>query len=189
MSLVEPGDLNHQLRSARSWMKESVISALDQSDEASNMEDSALKESDEAAPKKPTQKKPVNTADSPLPQSLKQNQPSKMTPMPGGSQNLAAGQYDRMIEDMIRNESEAEIIQHVIKVERSEVAALVKQVARAKGRYLATLLESSKGKSVPSSRIEDLKQLRDTHEELLQGLNDLRRHILDGTVMVEGVRN
>ena len=90
---------------------------------------------------------------------------------------------------MIRNESQAEITQHVIKVERSEVAALVKQVARAKGRYLATLLESSKGKSVSSSRIEDLKQLRETHEELLQGLNDLRKHIVNGTVLVEGVHN
>lgn len=184
MSLVEPADLNDQLRSARSWMKESATLGFDHADIDENTHDMAAKEQDAVAPKKATK-----APSGPLPSALKQNPSSKVVSIPAGNQPVAAGQYDRMIEDMIRNETQAEIVQHVIKVERAEVASLVKQVARAKGRYLATLLESSKGKSVSSTRIEDLKQLRDTHEELLQGLNDLRRHILDGTVMVEDVRN
>lgn len=184
MSLVEPEDFKYQLRSARSWMKESTAAASERSENGEKMPDLAVDQPATEAPKE-LSKAPRG----PLPAALKQSPPAKVVAMPPSNQSVAAGQYDRMIEDMIRTETQAEIVQHVIKVERPEVAALVKQVARAKGRYLATLLESSKGKSVPSSRIEDLKQLRDTHEELLQGLNDLRRHILDGTVMVEGVRN
>ncbi len=185
MSLIEPGDLNQQLRSARSWLKASGPADLEAP--------SALKlEIDPASPppalNQANKSEPAPSDD--LPKSgQKDLQPKKARPGLGKSETVAAGQYDRMIEDMIRNESQAEITQHVIKVERSEVAALVKQVARAKGRYLATLLESSKGKSVSSSRIEDLRQLRETYDELLQGLNDLRSHIVNGTVMVEGVRN
>ncbi len=185
MSLVEPDDFKHQLHSARSWMKEKSMSGgFVPSDEAAETQDQTAIEDSDTTPKEATPK-----PHAPLPAALQQGAPPKVLPLSTGQASVAAGQYDRMIEDMVRTETQAEIIQHVIKVERSEVASLVKQVARAKGRYLATLLESSKGKSVPSSRIEDLKQLRDTHEELLQGLNDLRRHILDGTVMVEGVRN
>lgn len=185
MSLIEPGDLSHQLRSARSWLKESGPADLEAP--------ASLKVAIDPSPVLPMKSpapKPQAAPSGDQPQSAKQNKPSKKpVPTLGNNESVAAGQYDRMIEDMIRNESRAEIIQHVIKVERSEVAALVKQVARAKGRYLATLLESSKGKSVSSSRIEDLKQLRETYDELLQGLNDLRSHIVNGTVLVEGVRN
>ncbi len=181
MSLVEPADLNDQLRSARSWMKVSAAGNADNNDAVESLQTS--EQNDPASQKKA--QSPSGSLSAPL----SQNPPPKVVAMPTGTASVAAGQYDRMIEDMIRTETQAEIVQHVIKVERVEVSSLVKQVARAKGRYLATLLESSKGKSVSSSRIEDLKQLRDTHEELLQGLNDLRRHILDGTVMVEGVRN
>lgn len=185
MSLIEPGDLNQHLRSARSWLKETSPKELEVP--------TVVKldvEPPQALPEKAGALKPQEAASHDLPKVIPQQQgPKKHRPTAGKSESLAAGQYDRMIEDMIRNESQAEITQHVIKVERSEVAALVKQVARAKGRYLATLLESSKGKSVSSSRIEDLKQLRETHEELLQGLNDLRKHIVNGTVLVEGVHN
>ncbi|WP_282606856.1 hypothetical protein [Pelagibius sp. Alg239-R121] len=185
MSLIEPGDIKHQFNSARSWMKESTTADLDISVPVAKPIDPPA----ETAASAIAPKLKAGLSDK-LSQAVKQDKKlPKTTSSPGNSGAVAAGQYDRMIEDMIRNESQAEIIQHVIKVERTEVAALVKQVARAKGRYLATLLESSKGKSVSASSIEDLKQLRDTHEELQQGLNDLRRHIMDGTVMVEGVRN
>lgn len=185
MSLIEPGDLSHQLRSARSWLKNTGPADLE-SPPSLKVE---IGPSPDLPAKNAASKLQAAPADSP-PQSAKPaKRAKKPVPTLGNNESVAAGQYDRMIEDMIRNESQAEITQHVIKVERSEVAALIKQVARAKGRYLATLLESSKGKSVSSNRIEDLKQLRETYDELLQGLNDLRTHIVNGTILVEGVRN
>ncbi len=186
MSLIEPGDLSNQLRSARSWLKDTGPANLESPPSLKVEVDPSPGLTAKTSETKQFPTLPKATA-AHSPKEAKR--PKKPVPTLGNNESVAAGQYDRMIEDMIRNESQAEITQHVIKVERSEVAALVKQVARAKGRYLATLLESSKGKSVPSSRIEDLKQLRETYDELLQGLNDLRSHIVNGTVLVVGVRN
>lgn len=185
MSLIEPGDLSHQLRSARSWLKKTGTEELE-SPPSLKVE---IARSPELPAKNITPKQLAIPPAAPAQSSKQTKRAKEPVPTLGNNESVAAGQYDRMIEDMIRNESQAEINRHVIKVERSEVAALVKQVARAKGRYLATLLESSKGKSVSSSRIDDLRQLRETYEELLQGLNDLRSHIVNGTILVEGVRN
>jgi hypothetical protein len=209
MSLVESGDLDQHLHSARSWMKESAPPRLKNPGllNRPKLQDgptlhggpgplgiagqrpNTAVEAPAAKFTKPARPKPEALANEDGQKPAKQTTRTKAGPLSGNAQAIAAGQYDRMIEDMIRNESQIEITQHVIRIERSEVTALVKQIARTKGRYLATLLESAKGKNVSSSRIEDLRQLRDTHYELQQGLNDLRRHILDGTVTIEGIRN
>ena len=101
---------------------------------------------------------------------------------------VSAGAFVEQIEDTIQEQSKREIMSVLVHLKQSEIKALVRRVAHAKGRYLATLMELPRSQSSRKTAIEELSLARQEYEELEKGLEILRQLILDNDVQISGVR-
>lgn len=101
---------------------------------------------------------------------------------------VSAGAFVDQIEETIQEQSKREIMSVLVHLKQSEVRALVRRTAHAKGRYLAALMELPRSQSSRKTAIEELTLARREYEELEKGLEILRRLVLDNDVQVGGVR-
>lgn len=109
------------------------------------------------------------------------------TPQPE-PEPLSAGAFVEQIEDTIQEQSKREIMSVLVQLKQSEIRALARRAAHAKGRYLAALMELPRSQCSRKTAIEGLALARQEYEELEKGLQILRRLILDNDVQVGGVR-
>ena len=101
---------------------------------------------------------------------------------------VSAGAFVDQIEETIQEQSKREIMSVLVHLKQSEVRALVRRAAHAKGRYLAALMELPRSQSSRKTVIEELVLARQEYEELEKGLQILRQLVLDNDVQVGGVR-
>jgi hypothetical protein len=101
---------------------------------------------------------------------------------------VSAGAFADHIEETIQEQSKREIMSVLVHLKQSEIRALVRRAAHAKGRYLAALMELPSSQCSRKTAIEELTLARREYEELEKGLEILRKLILDNDVQVAGVR-
>ncbi|MGF1630962.1 MAG: hypothetical protein ACFCUT_15930 [Kiloniellaceae bacterium] len=101
---------------------------------------------------------------------------------------VSAGAFVEQIEDTMQEQSKREIMSVLVHLKQSEIKALVRRAAHAKGRYLAALVEMPRSLSSRKTAIEELSLARQEYEELEKGLEILRQMILDNDVQVSGLR-
>jgi len=95
---------------------------------------------------------------------------------------LTAGAFVDEIEDSIQ-----EIMSVLVHLKQSEIRALVRRTAQAKGRYLAALMEMPRSQASRKTALQELALARQEYEELEKGLEILRQLILDNDVQIGGV--
>ena len=100
---------------------------------------------------------------------------------------LSAGAFVEHIEDSIQEQSKREIMSVLVQLKQSEIRALVRRAAHAKGRYLAALMEMPRTQCSRKTAVEELALARQEYEELEKGLELLRQLILDNDVQISGV--
>lgn len=100
---------------------------------------------------------------------------------------LSAGAFVEQIEDSIQEQSKREIMAVLVHLKQSEVRALVRRAAHAKGRYLAALMEMPRTQSSRKTAVEELALARQEYEELEKGLEILRQMVLDNDLQITGV--
>ena len=101
---------------------------------------------------------------------------------------VSAGAFVEQIEETIQEQSKREIMSVLVHLKQSEIRALVRRAAHAKGRYLAALMELPRSQCSRKTAVEELSLARREYEELERGLEVLRRLILDNDVQIGGVR-
>ena len=101
---------------------------------------------------------------------------------------VSAGAFVEQIEETIQEQSKREIMSVLVHLKQSEIRALVRRAAHAKGRYLAALMELPRSQCSRKTAIEELTLARQEYEELEKGLEVLRQLILDNDVQITGVR-
>lgn len=101
---------------------------------------------------------------------------------------VSAGAFVEQIEETIQEQSKREIMSVLVHLKQSEIRALVRRTAHAKGRYLAALMELPRSQCSRKTAIEELTLARQEYEELEKGLEILRQMILDNDVQIGGVR-
>lgn len=100
---------------------------------------------------------------------------------------LTAGAFVEQIEDTIQEHSKREIMSVLVHLKQSEIRALARRTAHAKGRYLAALMEMPRSQCSRKTAVEQLTLARQEYEELEKGLEILRQLILDNDVQINGV--
>lgn len=100
---------------------------------------------------------------------------------------LSAGAFAEQIEDTIQEQSKREIMSVLVHLKQSELRALARRAAHAKGRYLAALMEMPRSQCSRKTAVEQLTLARQEYEELEKGLEILRQLILDNDVQIDGV--
>ena len=99
----------------------------------------------------------------------------------------------RMLEDALAvpepdpEPSRREIMSVLVHLKQSEIRALVRRAAHAKGRYLAALMEMPRSQASRKTALQELALARQEFEELEKGLEILRQLILDNDVQINGV--
>ena len=100
---------------------------------------------------------------------------------------ISAGAFAEQIGDTIQEQSRREIMSVLVHLKQSEIRALVRRAAHAKGRYLAALIEMPRSQANRKTALEELALARQEFEELEKGLEILRQLILDNDVQINGV--
>ncbi len=100
---------------------------------------------------------------------------------------VSAGQFVDQIDETIQEQGRQEIMSVLVNLKQSEIRALVRRAAHAKGRYLAALMELPRNQASRKSAVEEVALLRQEYEELDVGLKTLRQLILDNDIDVVGV--
>ena len=100
---------------------------------------------------------------------------------------VSAGAFAEQIEDSIQEQSRREIMSVLVHLKQSEIRALVRRAAHAKGRYLAALMEMPRSQASRKTALQELALARQEYEELEKGLEILRQIILDNDVQINGV--
>ena len=118
---------------------------------------------------------------------LNGDKPWRPEPLAASDGILSAAAFLEQIDSLARDAARDEAMRALVSIKPSEVRALVTQVAKTKGRYLAALLESSGKATGKEDSIVELQRLRRRYEELSAGLEQLRAMILEGEIEVEGV--
>ncbi|HEY9537600.1 MAG TPA: hypothetical protein VIS03_08405 [Kiloniellaceae bacterium] len=101
---------------------------------------------------------------------------------------VSAGAFVEQIEETIQEQSKREIMSVLVHLKQSEIRALVRRAAHAKGRYLAALMELPRSQSSHKTAVAELTLARREYEELEKGLEILRELILANDVQIGGVR-
>src|SRR3546814_1899055 len=87
---------------------------------------------------------------------------------------VSAGAFVEQIEETIQEQSKREIMSVLVHLKQSEIRALVRRAAHAKGRYLAALMELPRSQSSHKTAVAELTLARREYEELEKGLEILR---------------
>ena len=101
---------------------------------------------------------------------------------------ITAQQYVSELDRFLTKQNEHLTKKVVLGVSSVEIERLVKLSAKVRGRYIAKLLDlGGNGHLVlKESELIDLRRTRESHEELLAGLNVLRNAISNGEISVSG---
>ena len=101
---------------------------------------------------------------------------------------ITAQQYVSELDRFLTKQNEHLTKKVVLGVSSVEIARLVKLSAKVRGRYIAKLLDlGGDGHLVlKESELIDLRRTRESHEELLAGLNVLKNAISNGEIIVSG---
>ena len=100
---------------------------------------------------------------------------------------ISAGQFVDQIDETIQEQGRREIMSVLVHLKQSEVRALVRRAARAKGRYLAALMALPSSQASRKAAVEEVATARREYEELEMGLKTLRQLILDADIDIIGV--
>ncbi len=100
---------------------------------------------------------------------------------------VSAGQFVDQIDETIQEQGRQEVMSVLVHLKQSEIRALVRRAAHAKGRYLAALMELPRNQASRKSAVEEVALLRREYEELDLGLKTLRQLILDNDIDIVGV--
>ena len=84
-----------------------------------------------------------------------------------------------------REAARRETMEAVVQLKSSEVRALVRQVAKSKGRYLAAFVEFANHGPANDAVVGELQRLRLRYEELSAGMAQLREMIFEGQVQID----
>ena len=103
-------------------------------------------------------------------------------------QTITAQQYVSELDRFLNKQNELLTKKVVLGVSSVEIERLVKLSAKVRGRYIAKLLDlGGDGHLVlKESELIDLRRTRESHEELLAGLNVLKNAISNGEIIVSG---
>jgi len=115
------------------------------------------------------------------------DKPWRPDPVSDPNGMLSAAAFLEQIDSLSRDAVRDEAMRALVTIKPSEIRALVIQVAKTKGRYLAALLESANKAAGKDDTIVELQRLRLRYEELSAGLHQLRAMILEGEIEVEGI--
>ena len=101
---------------------------------------------------------------------------------------ITAQQYVSELDRFLNKQNEHLTKKVVLGVSSVEIERLVKLSAKVRGRYIAKLLDlGGDGHLVlKESELIDLRRTRESHEELLAGLNVLKNAISNGEIIVSG---
>ena len=101
---------------------------------------------------------------------------------------ITAQQYVSELDRFLTKQNENLTKKVVLGVSSVEIERLVKLSAKVRGRYIAKLLDlGGDGHLVlKESELIDLRRTRESHEELLAGLNVLKNAISNGEIIVSG---
>ena len=101
---------------------------------------------------------------------------------------ITAQQYVSELDRFLNKQNEHLTKKVVLGVSSVEIERLVKLSAKVRGRYIAKLLDlGGDGHLVlKESELIDLRRTRESHEELLAGLNVLKNAIANGEIIVSG---
>ena len=101
---------------------------------------------------------------------------------------ITAQQYVSELDRFLNKQNEHLTKKVVLGVSSVEIERLVKLSAKVRGRYIAKLLDlGGDGHLVlKESELIDLRRTRESHEELLAGLNVLKNAISNGEIIVRG---
>ena len=101
---------------------------------------------------------------------------------------ITAQQYVSELDRFLNKQNEHLTKEVVLGVSSVEIERLVKLSAKVRGRYIAKLLDlGGDGHLVlKESELIDLRRTRESHEELLAGLNVLKNAISNGEIIVSG---
>lgn len=117
----------------------------------------------------------------PKPQAGPRRTPDSMEPM-------SRGRFLKTIEHLAKTEEAKAVAEIVTRVRAREVEQAIQQNARARARYLASVVDLGANRSpVGRANINELAELRRAHEELSKGLDALADAIREGLVDVVGV--
>ena len=106
----------------------------------------------------------------------------------GGASPLGRSAYLRGLEEVIRRTEREEVQETLVSVSPAEVQALVRKAAKAKARYLATVLDTVEGESLPdSAAVKSMEAARERHEALEAGLQNLLAEMRRGNVDIQGI--
>src|SRR3546814_20503149 len=79
---------------------------------------------------------------------------------------VSAGAFVEQIEETIQEQSKREIMSVLVHLTQSEIRALVRRAANAKGRYLAALMELPRSQSSHKTAVAELTLARREYEDL-----------------------
>lgn len=117
----------------------------------------------------------------PKPQAGPRRTPDAMEPM-------SRGRFLKTIEHLAKTEEAKAVGEIVTRVRAREVEQAIQHAARARARYLASVVDLGANRSpVGRVNIEELSGLRRAHEELSKGIDALSDAIREGLVDVVGV--
>lgn len=117
----------------------------------------------------------------PKPQAGPRRAPDAMEPM-------SRGRFLKTIEHLAKTEEAKAVSEIVTRVRAREVEQAIQHAARARARYLASVVDLGANRSpVGRVNIEELSGLRRAHEELSKGIDALSDAIREGLVDVVGV--
>ena len=101
---------------------------------------------------------------------------------------ISAQQYVSELDRFLNKQNENLTKKVVLGVSSTEVERLVKLSATVRGRYIAKLLDlgSDGHLTLKESELIDLRRTRESHEELIAGLDILKNAISKGEIIVSG---
>jgi hypothetical protein len=101
---------------------------------------------------------------------------------------LGRSAYLRGLEEVIRRTEREEVQETLVSVSPAEVQTLVRKAAKAKARYLAAVLDTAEGESLPdTAAVKSMEAARERHEALEAGLQNLLAEMRRGSVDIQGI--
>jgi hypothetical protein len=101
---------------------------------------------------------------------------------------LGRSAYLRGLEEVIRRTEREEVQETLVSVSPAEVQSLVRKAAKAKARYLAAVLDTAEGESLPDSgAVKSMEAARERHEALETGLQNLLAEMRRGSIDIQGI--
>lgn len=102
---------------------------------------------------------------------------------------LNARQYVQQIIAKDREFTRSQMIWALGRIEPGEIEAMLKSLAKMRGRYASLVLEYSQTeRPIGRQALEELRGLRERIEEFERGLETIKTAILDGNAEVDGVK-